>query len=85
MHIKSKQRGLQTIPENSNNVIRSGYPRTQPVSGYNSRYNTNGSAVYPTNNNAQPNNRSAFVVAENSAYNYDMNKICKRYLILMHC
>ena len=68
LHIKSKQRGLQTIPENSNNEIRSGYPGTQPV-----------------NYNAQPNTRSAFVVADNSAYNYDINKICKRYLILTSC
>ena len=63
--------------ENNNNEIPLGYPGTQPVNRNNSRYNNS----YPTNNNAQPNTRSAFVVADNSAYNYDINKICKRYLI----
>lgn len=36
-------------------------------------YRNSANSGYPTNN-AQ---RSAFVVADNSAYNYDINKICK--------
>ena len=72
---------IETVPYNNSNEIGSGYSGTQPVNGYNSRYN-NSNVVYPTNNNAQPNTRSAFVVADNSAYNYNMNKICKRYLHL---
>lgn len=47
------------------------YPR-QPASNI---YNGFGRA-----NNTQ---RSAFVVADNSAYNYDMNKICKRYFYMI--
>ena len=81
---KKNPRMIETVPNNNNGIIRLGYPSTQPANGYNSRYN-NSNVSNPTNISAQPNNRSAFVVAENSAYNYDMNKICKRYLILMHC
>ena len=72
---KIKRRGLQMTIENNNNDIRLGYPGTQSVIGYNvynSRYN----------NSSQPNTRSAFVVADNSAYNYDINKICKRYFYI---
>jgi Fe-S cluster assembly iron-binding protein IscA len=78
---KSKRRGLQRTAENNNDVIRL---HITPTNCYNSRYN-NRSVSYPTNNNnnAQSNTRSTFVVADNSAYNYDINKICK--LILMHC
>ena len=44
-----------------------------------SNNNTN-RVTYPTaQNNAQ--SRSAYVVADNTAYNYDMNKICKRDII----
>ena len=74
---KSKRRGLQRTAENNNDVIRL---HITPANRYNSRYN-NRNVSYPTNNNAQPNTRSAFVVADNSAYNDDINKICKRYLI----
>ena len=69
---KPNRRGVQTTPYNNNNVIRLGYPGTQPTN----RFNYNGTSSYPTNNNT----RSAFVVADNSAYNYDINKICKRYV-----
>nr|BAJ96959.1 predicted protein [Hordeum vulgare subsp. vulgare] len=68
---KPKRRGVQTTPYNNNNVTRLGYPGTQPTN----RFNYNGNATYPTNNNSQSNTRSAFVVADNSAYNYDINKI----------
>ena len=34
-----------------------------------------------SNSNAQSYSRSAFVAADNSAYNYDMDKICKKYFI----
>ena len=76
--VTPKKKNPRTVTNNNNDIIRLGYPSTQPVNGYNNRYN-NGNVTNPTNISAQPNTRSAFVVAENSAYNYDMNKICKRY------
>ena len=39
---------------------------------------SNSSLSYTRNNGSGSNTRSAFVVADNSAYNYDVNKICKR-------
>lgn len=47
--------------------------RHQPDNRYNN-VNYTGSSGYPQNY-TQP--RSAFTVSDNSAYNYDMNKICK--------
>ena len=47
------------------------------------RYAANNVAYFGQATN-QPTNpqSSAFVVANNTAYNYDINKICKRYLYI---
>ena len=63
---KLKRRGLQKTPEKNSDVISLEYSGTQTTNRYN-----NSNIVYPTINSDQPNTRSAFVVADNSAYNYD--------------
>ena len=65
---KFKRRGLQKTPEKNSDVTSLEYSGTQTTNRYN-----NSNVVYPMINSAQPNTRSTFVVADNSAYNYDTN------------
>lgn len=62
----------------NNTTISLEHRRQQPDNRYNSG-NYNRSSGYPQNN-TQP--RSVFTVADNSAYNYDRNKICNLDFLL---
>ena len=71
-HIRRLKSNIRGYQKNSNNNISLAYRGTQPTNGH----HNNDTVEYSTNNNSQPNTSSAFVVADNSAYNYD--KICKQ-------